>query len=156
MRKTLKIHDSAIERFQRNLQEEQDQITQNFLQSLQIRMEELHMSQSDMAYTLGKSRAYISKLFNKGQNLTIKTMVELSHSLDLKLAISARRMWVELSQAPKATAMQHGWMPTNHLTCIPTRVVCAPTGSSGEESNWPPPSNDNFELQEFQELQRTC
>lgn len=153
MRKTLKIHDSAIDRFQKNLQEEQDRITQNFLQTLQIRMEELNMSQSDMAYTLGKSRAYISKLFNKGQNLTIKTMVELSHSLDMKLAISARRMWVEVGQAPKATAMQHGWMPTDSVICIPTRIVCPPTGSSDNGRDWPSASNDNFELQE---LQRIC
>lgn len=143
MTKTMKIHDSAIERFERNLQEEQDRLTHDFLQTLQTRMAELNMSQSDMAYTLGKSRAYVSKLFNKGQNLTIKTMVELSHSLDMKLAISARRMWVDLHHAPKAVALQNGWTPTHSLTCIPTRVVA--TGcSETEASAWTDAAKDNF------------
>lgn len=124
MTKTMKIHDSAIERFERNLLDEQGRLTQDFLQTLQVRMTELNMSQSDMAYTLGKSRAYVSKLFSKGQNLTIRTMVELSHSLDLKLAISARRLWVDIHHAPKAVPMKNGWTHTDRLTCAPTRVIC--------------------------------
>jgi len=149
MTKTMKIHDSAIERFERNLQEEQDRLTQDFLQTLQIRMTELNMSQSDMAYTLGKSRAYVSKLFNKGQNLTIKTMVELSHSLDMKLAVSARRMWVDLSHATKSLPMKHGWAPTHSLTCFPTRVLKTEVPESNGNA-WAETFNDNSEL----ELQR--
>lgn len=135
MAKTMKIHDSAIERFERHLQDEQDRLAHDFLLTLQARMAELNMSQSDMAYTLGKSRAYVSKLFTKGQNLTIKTMVELSHSLDMKLAISARRMWVDLQHAPKAVALKNGWTPTHSLTCVPTRVVAAGC-SETEASAW--------------------
>lgn len=144
MTKTMKIHDSAIERFERNLLDEQDRLTQDFLQTLQVRMTELNMSQSDMAYTLGKSRAYVSKLFNKGQNLTIRTMVELSHSLDLKLAISARRLWMDIQHAPRAVPMNNGWTQTDRLTCAPTPVIC--TGKLPlKGSNWRAAANDNFE-----------
>ena len=146
MTKAMKIHDSAIQRFERNLLDEQDRLTQDFLQTLQIRMTELNMSQSDMAYTLGKSRAYVSKLFNKGQNLTIRTMVELSHSVDLKLAISARRLWVDIHHAPKAVPMKNGWTHTDRLTCAPTPVIC--TGKlPSKGGSWREAANDKIEYQ---------
>lgn len=129
----MKIHDSAIDRFEQAIHEEQDRLSQDFFQSLQTRMEELNMSQSDMAFTLGKSRAYVSKLFSKGQNLTIKTMVELAQSLDMKVAISTRAIWLEAMSVAKTTPLQcKGWTPNRTLSLAPTQV--RRTGAKGDST----------------------
>ena len=86
------IHDSAIEKFELGIADEQKRLSEYFLDSLQKRMAELNMNQSDLAFTLGKTRAYVSKLFTRGANLTIKSMVELAHSLDMRLTIQTKAM----------------------------------------------------------------
>jgi len=152
MTKSMKIHDSAIERFEQAIQEEQDRLAQEFILSLQARMEELNMSQSDMAFTLGKSRAYVSKLFTKEQNLTIKTMVELAHSLDMKMAISIRALWLDTMPTSKTMPLQcKDWSQGRTISCTPTKV--RNVGSKADPKNvaW----NNLAQAPEFPLLQHT-
>ena len=141
MSKSMKIHNSAIERFEQSIRQEQDRITKEFFADLQARMEELSMSQADMAFTLGKSRAYVSKLFTKGQNLTIKTMVELSHSLDMKISVSARRMWLESHQSNNTIPLHcKGWTESRTVSCAPSPITDCDVSSM--QTAW----NDLFTL----------
>jgi len=102
------VHDSAIERFEQGIAAEQKKLAANFLNSLKERMDELNMSQSDMAFTLGKSRSYVSKLFTGNANLTIKSMVELAHSLDINLDI-------KIVQKKTVTAEKSDWQKRRKL-----------------------------------------
>jgi len=152
MAKELVIHSGHIEAFERNILEEQDRLSLEFILALQSRMEELKMSQSDMAYTLGKSRAYVSKLFTKGQNLTIKTMVELAHSLEMKVGITARKAWPEAVDPQKAVPLQcKGWSPSQFLSCSPTMVGNAKRGENSGQSGWGTigPSLSHSQLQQI-------
>lgn len=152
MTKSMKIHDSAIERFERAIQEEQDRLAQEFILSLQTRMGELNMSQSDMAFTLGKSRAYVSKLFTKEQNLTIKTMVELAHSLDMKMAISVRALWLETMPTSKLMPLQYkDWSKERTISCAPMKARIAGTKAEYRNVAW----NDLAQESESPLLQHT-
>ena len=81
------IHDSAIEEFEQKMTDAQRGLAEHFVACLRKQMGRLNMSQSDVAYTLGKTRSYVSKLFTKEANLTIRSMVELAHSLGLDLSV---------------------------------------------------------------------
>lgn len=47
------------------------------------RMQELQVSQTELAKRIGKSQPYVSKLLNDGSNMTLKTIAKLSLALDL-------------------------------------------------------------------------
>lgn len=79
---------SAIKQLEQKLDLDQERLTRDFMTAIQDRMSELQMNQSDIAYALGKSRAYISKIFTKNQNMTVRTMVELATTLDLDMRLS--------------------------------------------------------------------
>lgn len=48
------------------------------------KMEELHVSQAELARRLGKTRSYVSKLLSKGSNFTLNTLLEIAISLNSK------------------------------------------------------------------------
>jgi len=109
MKYPIEIHDSAIDKFEQKIAEEQKSLAGYFLIDIQSRMKELNMSQSDMAFTLGKSRAYVSRLFKRGANLTIKSMVELAHSLDMELVICPLKLdytWIPEKKTAKIEPLQ--------------------------------------------------
>ncbi|MDP8241106.1 MAG: helix-turn-helix transcriptional regulator [Candidatus Hatepunaea meridiana] len=49
------------------------------------RMEELGLSQYDLAERIGKSQSYVSKLLNHGTNMTLKTLAALAMALELDI-----------------------------------------------------------------------
>lgn len=120
MNKNAQVHKSAIQVFEETLEAERVRLNKEFMESIHTRMEELNMSQADMAYTLGKSRAYISKLFAQNQNLTIKTMVELATTLEVSLALKIRPK--RALAAGKWVDDQYSWFGTMALRCVGNRV----------------------------------
>ena len=52
---------------------------------LYIRMEELGLSQRDLAKRINRSQPFVWKLLNHGTNMTLKTLVTLAHALELKV-----------------------------------------------------------------------
>ncbi len=52
---------------------------------LYIRMEELGLSQRDLAKRIGRSQPFVWKLLNHGTNMTVKTMVSLAQALELEV-----------------------------------------------------------------------
>ena len=51
------------------------------------RMEECKISRSDLASRMNTSKAYISKIFNNGANMTLKSMLALAEAIDCSLSI---------------------------------------------------------------------
>lgn len=51
------------------------------------RMEECGISRSDLAKRMHTSKAYISKLFNNGSNMTLKSVLALAEAVDCSLSI---------------------------------------------------------------------
>lgn len=54
-------------------------------ESVWNRMQELGMSQSDLARKLGKNRSQISRMLNVQGNMTLQTISELEEALDISL-----------------------------------------------------------------------
>lgn len=52
------------------------------------RMEELHLSRTDLAKRMGVSPAYITKILYGNANFTLETIAKLAHALDAEIAIS--------------------------------------------------------------------
>jgi transcriptional regulator with XRE-family HTH domain len=65
----------------------QEQFATYFIEKMTEKMELMGMSGADLARTLDKSAAYISKLLNKEQNLTIKTMIDLADAIEMDISI---------------------------------------------------------------------
>lgn len=140
MNKTAEVQKSAIQVFEETLVAEQARLNREFIDSIQARMAELNMSQADMAYTLGKSRAYISKLFAQDQNLTIKTMVELVTTLEMNLAIKVR---------PKRALSSGTWVndPDKWFGTVSLRLCGDQTSSVARNTSWSPlATKDSFDL----------
>ncbi len=57
------------------------------IERLIARMEECGISRSDLAGRMNTSKAYISKLFNNGSNMTLKSMLVLAEAVDCSLSI---------------------------------------------------------------------
>jgi len=135
-----RVQKSAIQVFEETLAAEQARLNKEFMETIQARMAELNMSQADVAYTLGKSRAYISKLFSQDQNLTMKTMVELVTTLEMGLALKVR---------PKRALSSGKWVtdPDDWFGTMTLRCGNARTGSVARKAIWgPPAANDNVDL----------
>ena len=135
-----RVQKSAIQVFEETLAAEQARLNKEFMETIQARMVELNMSQADVAYTLGKSRAYISKLFSQDQNLTMKTMVELVTTLEMDLALKVR---------PKRALSSGKWVtdPDDWFGTMTLRCGNARTGSVARKAIWgPPAANDNVDL----------
>jgi plasmid maintenance system antidote protein VapI len=146
MNNTDQVQKSAIQVFEEILTAEQIRLNKEFMESIQARMVELNMSQSDMAYTLGKSRAYISKLFSQDQNLTIKTMVELGTTLEMKVSLKLRPN--RALSAGKWVTDPDDWFGTMTLRCGNVRP-----GSVAKKAVWGlTAANDNFELDQDHDL----
>ena len=84
-----------------------DSLKSLFVENLLAAMEELHENQNQLAQRWGKSRQYVSKLFNEDKrvNFTIETMAELAHLLGRRLVLQV------LSPG------EHGYV----MRCQPTR-----------------------------------
>ena len=51
------------------------------------RMDECNISRSELATRLNKSKAYISKIFNNGSNLTLKSILALAEAVECTISI---------------------------------------------------------------------
>ncbi len=61
----------------------------DFIAQLQERMEKLPLSQAELAQKLGVTEGAVSKVLNKPENLTMKTMVNYARATGMKVAIVA-------------------------------------------------------------------
>jgi transcriptional regulator with XRE-family HTH domain len=48
------------------------------------RMEKLGISKKDLAQHMGRSQAYITQLLNGSRNMTLRTLADIAHALDVK------------------------------------------------------------------------
>jgi len=64
-------------------------VASDFIGQLQTRIDENEVRQKDIARALGISEARVSQLFNRPDNLTLRTLVKLVRVLGLKLSIVA-------------------------------------------------------------------
>lgn len=64
-----------------------------FVERMLERLNECNESQSDLARRWGKTRQYVSKLFNEDErvNFTIETMCEMAHQVGLRVDIQTLR-----------------------------------------------------------------
>ena len=70
------------------LEEDIDFLTEemafDFVNEIRRVMKEQHISQTDLATRMGKSRAYISKVLNYNPNMTIRSLAIVAKSLGLR------------------------------------------------------------------------
>lgn len=64
-------------------------IAMDFIYQLENRMESIPVSQSDLAKKLGKTKGRISQIFNNPGNISLRTIIEYSRALNMKVAIVA-------------------------------------------------------------------
>lgn len=53
-------------------------------------METKNMSKSDLAASLGKSKAYVSQLLSGSRNMTLRTLADIAFALGMKAAFKLR------------------------------------------------------------------
>lgn len=82
----------VIGNFEEQIRSEQVRISGEFSQAIKKQMEEKELSHTDVAWTLGKKRPYVSRALNAEINMTLKSMVEIAHAVglrvELKLSVS--------------------------------------------------------------------
>lgn len=70
---------------------DRERASMEFTEQLEHAMAAGGLSRADVARQLGRSRAFVSQALRRGQNLTIKTMAELSAACGFELHILLRR-----------------------------------------------------------------
>ena len=75
--------DEARDTFEFKLESLEILLTERILE----RMAECRISRSDLAKKMKTSKAYISKLFKNGSNMTLKSMLALAEAVDCSLSI---------------------------------------------------------------------
>jgi plasmid maintenance system antidote protein VapI len=68
------------------------------------RMEELHMSRSDLARLLGCSRAAITRMLDKERNLTLQTISTVAVALRCGVELRLNRRPLSTTQTKKSTS----------------------------------------------------
>ncbi|CQJ02370.1 helix-turn-helix domain-containing protein [Yersinia frederiksenii] len=61
-----------------------EELTFNVTEDLLIIMEDKDISKSELAYKLGKTKAYVSQLLSGSKNMTLKTMSDVCFALGIK------------------------------------------------------------------------
>lgn len=64
-----------------------EDVLYDLTESIVVRMAELGLSRSELAARLGVSRAMVSKMLRGNTNFTVRTLVELSRTLDCRVSI---------------------------------------------------------------------
>ena len=85
----------------------QERFASGFIEQLTLKMQAGGMNKADLARAMGKSAAYVSKVMNKEQNLTIRTMVELADAVGMEPILQLK---------PSVT---HG-RPSRHAPAMPS------------------------------------
>lgn len=62
-----------------------------FVEDICEAMKEEHLSRSELARRLGKSRQYVSRILNESANFTLETVVEISMALNRKVTLRLRK-----------------------------------------------------------------
>ena len=75
------------------------EITEKFCE----RMDELGLSQTELARRIGKTQPYVSKILNRGTNMTLETIALFAMALDLQVLPPVFTPMQEKSQAIKLT-----------------------------------------------------
>lgn len=76
----------------------------SFLDSVLQAMEEKRVTRKELAERLGKSQAYVSRTLNSGaMNFTVKTMVNISLALGMKLVLQMED--IETSELAPLTSL---------------------------------------------------
>lgn len=79
--------DSAIREFEARLGRAQTRLSGAFFKGIRKGMKRHHLTEADVAWTLGKRRAYVSRALAAGDDISIRRMVELAHAVGLRLVI---------------------------------------------------------------------
>ena len=60
-------------------------LSSEITERLYIRMQELGLSQRELARRIGRSQPYVCKLLNDGSNMTLLTLAKLAQALELEV-----------------------------------------------------------------------
>lgn len=84
--------ESEIARVEDDLDFVTKEMAFDFVNEIRRVMKEQHISQTELAGRIGKSRAYISKVLNYSPNMTIRSLAMIALALDLRLRWTRPRM----------------------------------------------------------------
>lgn len=84
------VVDSAVEKFEKDLETGIANFANHFSSVLNGRLKELNLTPEDVAYTLGKKAKYVEKALLPNPMLTIEEMVSIMHAIDLRMSINVR------------------------------------------------------------------
>ncbi len=84
-------HEGIVASFEKRITDEQVRISGAFVRELEAEMKRQELTHTDVAWTLGKKRPYISRVLGTPANMTIKSIVELAHAVGLKVEITLKR-----------------------------------------------------------------
>lgn len=84
---------------------------QDFTEDLWRLMEDRGINKAELARRIGKTPAYVTKVFRGNSNFTIESMVKLAHALDGQLCIHVGRKdsqvrWFDVISRPPVQAKQ--------------------------------------------------
>jgi transcriptional regulator with XRE-family HTH domain len=107
----------------------------DYTSDLWLSLRQKRLSQRQLAEKVGKSEAYVSKIFGGEQNMTIGTMVELAHAVDKRLQI--KLVDAEIAADKVTTGVQVNARPVVTRACTPTFVrrelaVCADAANEAD------------------------
>ncbi len=80
-----KQFESLVEQFKDDIEYISEGIIIDVTEQIHKQMKEKNITRSQLAQKLGCSNAYITKLLNGGENLTLKKIVQIAHALECSI-----------------------------------------------------------------------
>ena len=108
------LHDEVKDTFDYKLASLELDITERIIQ----KMHERNMSRADLAKELGISKAAVSKLFNNGSNLTLKTLLRISEVLQCDLRLRLCEPIIKIAAVKKGKIVYPLHFPRNQKYCF--------------------------------------
>ena len=96
-----------VEKHQHSPEYELEWLMLDLNEAVSSGMQRRQLSRSDLAERLGTSRAYVTKLLDGQENMTLKTLVRVANALEMKIAVQlqerGRRMRLLTTIASNST-----------------------------------------------------
>ena len=119
-----------------------------FIVKVELRMEDLELSRSDLARRLERSPAYVTQVLSQGRNLTIKSMVRLAQALKCKIRVDLEPC-DSVFEIPSPVEVADAWGGVIRHSCenvFAMRSLGTSPDVSGERMAKVMPHNTNTEV----------
>ncbi len=99
MKTAQSVYEQFLERPQRRRIYEQERLLFDVTELLSEIMEKKGISRAELAHRLGKSKAFITQTLRGTHNMTLRTLADLFHALEMQVLVQAAPLLTDRSRA---------------------------------------------------------